>query len=142
MRGGPSHAWNWCDEKGLNVATNADFMGTWELVSVQRWQADGPLIFQGDGAIGCIIYDATGRITFQIMYSTNRPHEYVNEPNQLGYGAYFGSYEIDRDAGTVTHHIIANLNPDLVGTQQKRFFEFSGKLRTPPNPANVTSEFV
>jgi hypothetical protein len=52
-----------------------------------------------------------------------------------GFNAYYGTYDIDDKRGTVTHHVEASLFPNLIGTDQQRFFTLSGRrlaLRTPP----------
>jgi hypothetical protein len=52
-----------------------------------------------------------------------------------GYTAYFGTYEVNEQEGTVTHRVRGSLFPNWVGQEQKRFFEFSGNgpaLKTPP----------
>ena len=55
-----------------------------------------------------------------------------------GYGAYFGTYEIHEAEGFVIHHVEGSLFPNNVGTEQKRFFEFSGdKLILKPPPRQV-----
>jgi Lipocalin-like domain len=49
------------------------------------------------------------------------------------YFAYCGTYVIRGD--TIVHHVAMSLMPNWVGTDQTRFFEFSGDdllLRTPP----------
>jgi hypothetical protein len=43
-----------------------------------------------------------------------------------GYYAYFGTYDVDLRAQTVTHHIKASLRSHEVGTDYVRPFELSG----------------
>jgi len=52
-----------------------------------------------------------------------------------GFVGYYGAYEVDEEQGTVTHHLEGSSFPNWVGTDQRRFFEFSGSrltLSTPP----------
>jgi hypothetical protein len=52
-----------------------------------------------------------------------------------GFQAYFGTYEVNDRERMVIHHVIGCSFPNWVGTDQIRFFEFSGKnltLSTPP----------
>jgi hypothetical protein len=46
-----------------------------------------------------------------------------------GFVAYFGTYDVDEAAHTVTHHVEASLVPSWVGTDVKRQFNFQdGRL--------------
>jgi hypothetical protein len=52
-----------------------------------------------------------------------------------GYYAYFGTYEMDIGAGTITHHVIGSLRPNEVGsklTRQVRLERGRLTLTTPP----------
>jgi Lipocalin-like domain len=52
-----------------------------------------------------------------------------------GYVSYGGSYEINEQERFVIHRLQLSWFPNLVGTEQKRFFEFAGDrltLKTPP----------
>ena len=63
-----------------------------------------------------------------------------------GYVAYFDSYEVDAEAGTVSTRVTGALNPAMVGTEQRREFELAGDrltLCTPPTgPRNVSGVLV
>src|SRR5215471_16373317 len=52
-----------------------------------------------------------------------------------GYFSYCGSYDVDVPKGFIIHHLELSAFPNWVGTDQKRYFEFSGDrltLKTPP----------
>jgi len=52
-----------------------------------------------------------------------------------GYISYCGSYEVNERERFVIHSLQLSSFPNLVGTEQKRFFEFAGDqliLETPP----------
>jgi hypothetical protein len=52
-----------------------------------------------------------------------------------GSSAYCGTYKIDEDKGTITHHIEGDKFPNWEGTDHLRFFKLSGNqltLNTPP----------
>jgi hypothetical protein len=52
-----------------------------------------------------------------------------------GYISYFGSYEVNERERFIIHRLQLSWFPNLVGTEQKRFFEFAGDrlmLKTPP----------
>jgi hypothetical protein len=59
--------------------------------------------------------------------------------------AYCGTYEVNAEKRTVTHHVKANRFPNWEGTDQLRYFEFSGTrliLKTAPIPALGTEWIV
>ncbi len=98
----------------------------------------------GSNPKGVLIYDATGRLSVQIMGS-ERPRfaagnflEGTAEENTAavhGTISYFGTYTIDEASHTVTHHIERSLFPNWDGTDPRRTFTLVGDeltLTTPP----------
>jgi len=62
-----------------------------------------------------------------------------------GFYAYCGTYEVNAEKRTVTHHLKASGFPNWEGTDQLRYFEFSGTrliLKTEPIPALGTEWIV
>ena len=128
------------------------FVGTWRLISAEFRRADGEVLhLYGHDPVGMLVYDAQGHMIGQIM-RRDRPELPAGKQvaNALedyqailkGYVAYFGSYEVDVVAGTVTHHVQGSLIPDWVGAGQVRLFAFAGErltLRTPPTPLRGTT---
>ena len=122
------------------------FLGTWKLVAAEAQQPTGEVMpyRYGAGSIGYIMYDATGHMAVQIMQPNRPPFASgdldTGTPEEIeaafeGYGAYFGTYEIHEAEGFVIHRVEGSLFPNNVGTEQKRFFEFSGDtliLKPPP----------
>ena len=43
-----------------------------------------------------------------------------------GFNSYFGAFDVDEPARTVTHHLESALIPSWVGSDQRRKYEFSG----------------
>ena len=126
-----------------------DFAGTWSLEDSYSEQ-DGhrkslPL---GDGVIGRINYDRAGLMAAQLMgdgrspFSSRDPREVEDAEYRAAfqtYTSYFGSYDIDADAGTVTHHVEGASAPGWPGHEQVRYFELAGDtltLKTPPMRGN------
>jgi hypothetical protein len=121
------------------------FIGTWTLVSTEHRHSDGQLTYPlGREPVGIIMYDAKGYISVQLMHP-DRPAFASGDmdngtPTEIksafeGFVAYFGTYEVNEEKGTVTHHVEGSLFPNWVGSAQRRFFEFSGNrltLSTPP----------
>lgn len=119
------------------------FVGTWRLVSWENRDALGQVNYPyGKDAVGYLIYAADGYMSATLT-KDNRPHFATGDVSggtmeeqamaAQTYAAYCGRYEIQADK--VIHHVEASLFPNWVGTDQARFFEFTGGklvLSTPP----------
>jgi len=113
----------------------ADFVGTWELASIEARGESGdwsPAALPMSGTpVGVIMYDAQGNMAVQI---TGNPRGRETPPEQPeivnGYVAYYAGYEVDTRAGTVTHHRRAHVNPALADLSVVRYYEFSGDTLT------------
>jgi hypothetical protein len=112
------------------------FIGAWRLVSVEDRRADGSLTYPyGERPRGLLLYDATGRMSVQIMRS-DRPPLSSNEWAEVraeeikstveGFTAFFGTYEINEAEATIIHRVEGHVLPDSVGKELKRHYEFSG----------------
>jgi len=113
-------------------------VGTWTLVSRTDSSArgvepaDGPL---GADPIAWISYDTRGHVQAQLMArdraraAASAP-SMVSDPNNSaasgGYDAYFGTYQVDAVAGTVTHRLIGALSAGDVGRTLTRHFVVAG----------------
>jgi hypothetical protein len=102
------------------------FVGTWKLVSIT---GGANLTNRGAKPTGVIMYDADGYMNVQIQ--PDRPRQaYSGTPTAeqaleaiRGYTAYFGTYTIDENAQTVTHHREGKLDAGAV--DYVRRFEMS-----------------
>lgn len=125
--------------------SDSGLVGTWRLVSAEERSEDGrtsPL--WGSAPVGRLMYDDHGRMSAQLMDPKRKPFESEDRLAGTaaemrgafeGYEAYFGSYTVDATAGVVVHHVTGSLFPNLIGTDQRRFFVLSGNrltLTTPP----------
>lgn len=112
----------------------SQFVGTWELISLEGWTEENgwaPLDTWAN-PVGRIIYDPDGNMSAQLTADPPPPDgtEVIG-----GFASYFGHYEVNLTEGTVSHHRLGHLDPDMVGTTVKRFFEFEGDfLRLTPAP--------
>ena len=88
------------------------FIGVWRLVSEER---KGLLIYGGDGSMSL----QTMPIDAPAVSSSAGKRGLGPES---GYVGYFGTYEVDEAAETVSHHIQGSLNPEWDGTVQKRSY--------------------
>jgi hypothetical protein len=120
------------------------FFGTWRHVIST---VDGkPVAGRGPHPKGLIYYDPSGHMSVQVAPDIERRRA-GSEPTPeeakaalAGYIAYFGTYSIDEQACTVTHHRLASVQPgdvaDLV-----RGYEFKGD-RLILRPLGTTHEVV
>ena len=132
-------------------------IGVWELVSLQDHRPNGEVLdWMGKKPSGTLIYSPDGHMSVQIMRDPHpmaaasmwssdgrdlQPSASANEVRDAysGYYAYFGSWEIDERARTVTHHIRGSMRAVEVGANYVRPFEFSGEhlvLRSTVSPAS------
>ncbi|GAB4152913.1 MAG: hypothetical protein Tsb0016_25390 [Sphingomonadales bacterium] len=111
-------------------------IGAWKLMSWCIEYADGRVTYPyGEQARGLLIYTGDGLMN-AVLYGQNRGP--VSTPSVRQAPAaekaalfdsvmqYAGPYRID---GTdVIHHVEYALNPDLLGTQQRRHVRFEGPV--------------
>jgi catechol 1,2-dioxygenase len=115
--------------------TAADFVGTWELASIESPAEAGgwglaAVPFAGM-PVGVIMYDALGNMAVQITSEPRGVETPAEQPEIVnGYVAYYGKYEVDSGAGTVTHHRRGHVNPALAELSVVRYYEFSGDTLT------------
>lgn len=86
-------------------------------------------------------------MSVHIMHSDRTPFKsgdpFHSSPEELKdafdrYFGYFGTYTVDENVGTVTHHVEGASYPNYVGTDQRRSFTWQGNrlvLSTPPERA-------
>lgn len=102
-------------------------IGTWRLLSQHTRHADGTRITpRGENPVGILMYDEHGNMSVQLM----RTEDYTGSTDMTDFNvamglfhSYFGTYTLDTEAQTVTHHIIGAAYPDYVGTDQVRHYE-------------------
>ena len=127
----------------LIAASQADlaakFVGAWKLVDIIGDAAGRPSHY--DHPTGMIIYLPSGRMAVQIA-ATNHRQKFA--PFTVGtisatdqekaaafdsYTAYYGTYTIDAQAGTITHHLESSVVPGRAGNDNVRWFEFPAPNR-------------
>jgi hypothetical protein len=113
----------------LAAAPRDDFIGTWKLVAIEMRNNDGawapaPL---GGKPSGILTYDELGNMAVQIT-TDPRPPENVSAIFEFvdGYVAYFGTYEVNEAAHTVTHHRVEHNNAARRSSDAVRLYELSG----------------
>ena len=114
--------------------------GTWRFASLVMESTEGDVFHPyGENLYGQIMYYTKGHMSFLGM-RPNRPKFvsgdiYGGTPEEIRYAfenfdAYCGTYTIDTEERTVTHRIEGCRFPNWEGTQQKRYYTFSGDTLT------------
>ena len=125
-------------------------VGTWRLVSATQVLADGssrPDPRPGPRGVGYIMYGATGHMCV-VLANPDRPAwEVAASPSDRevrtaldGLVAYCGTYNTNEQEHYVVHHVEADSEPPIMGTDRKRFVTITGKqlvLRPAVLPAGV-----
>ena len=126
-----------------SAAGRKKFIGMWKMISGEsKDQATGEVSYPwGKDPFGRLLYDQAGRVFVQLMNPGRRSVGGVSNRGAAaaistasaddmremltGFNAYFGIFDVDRDSGTVIHHLQSALIPSWVGTDQRRRYEFS-----------------
>ncbi|HEX6387442.1 MAG TPA: lipocalin-like domain-containing protein [Anaerolineae bacterium] len=116
------------------------FVGTWQLIDAQARLANGKVLHPyGQNPAGMLIYDANGHMSVQLMDADRQTFAVADKSRGTveemkaaieKYEAYFGTYDIDEEGKVVRHHASGSLLPNWTGTDQVRFYEFSGNRLT------------
>ena len=131
-------------------------IGTWQLQSRTDRTADGHVVPEpslGAHPTGYLIYDNAGHMAAQLSASDRADVTCAitsaagsNNPEHIGgYDAYFGRYEVDTEAGLVTHIMDGALSPHDVGRHITRRFHLEGDTLTiqfEPGGTGITRTIV
>lgn len=121
-------------------------LGAWDLISWEETNAaTGEIAYPcGKNAVGQIIYDASGRMSAQIMNPERRevggqPRVNLSWVKELsgaqaldvlsGYISYFGRFTVDEARHAITHHVNGDIKPGTAAVDKVRFAEFLTKDR-------------
>jgi hypothetical protein len=118
------------------TSLSATLPGTWRLLSRIDVTAAGehrPEPSLGEGPHALLFYDRSGNFAAQFM-RRDRSVEVPDGPSgaknnsraQGGYDAYFGTYTIDDEKGTVTQRLVGALSRENVGHVLTRAMEVDG----------------
>lgn len=122
-------------------------LGTWRYIGTR---INGSSWDRGANPQGMIYYGPHGEMAVQIAPDVKRPRaSAVMTPQEAftavkDYIAYFGSYSVDEQAGTVTHHRQDSLQPGDTGDLVRRyeFIDDQLVLRAPNSTLEVTWERI
>jgi hypothetical protein len=110
--------------------------GTWRLLSRIDVTAAGerrPEPSLGEDPLALLIYDRSGHFAAQFM-RRDRSGDVPDGPSGAannsrardGYDAYFGTYTVDDEKGSVTQHLLGSLSREHVGAVLTRDMEVQG----------------
>jgi len=124
--------------------------GSWKFIADQLLDSADHVIQQDTAVTGLLIYTPDGKVSVQFLWKSTRV-PVLNDTlmskdgksNGLGlgfntwnieqartlidtYDAYFGEYEVDWAAGSVTHIVNGSLRPEKEGTVHRRTFQLKG----------------
>ena len=114
-------------DKPANAGIGDRLIGAWRLAWLENPGADGKV--QRADSVGTLVYTADGHMSVQIMAHDPgaAPAAGPVQYELGGYEAYYGRYDIDERAHSVTHHVEGALVRSLIGKDLTRVYEFSGK---------------
>ena len=117
-------------------------VGCWQMV--EAWNINDPKKPEdktypwGQPPLGYWVYDPAGNVSVQISINPPLPNVDVTTPNWWdlasivtdsmiasfdNYMAYFGTYTVDYESGTVTHNVTTDVLRAYTGTAQPRPFK-------------------
>ncbi len=88
-------------------------IGAWHMVSMEEQGADGKLTHHSDRT-AMLLYTRDGHVSVQVMSPPESGAEANPAYSVNGYEASFGSFDMDRKAHTLTHHLQGANVPALV----------------------------
>lgn len=128
------------ESQSPRMSLSASLVGTWKLKSrVDRTISGEPRVEPslGEDPIAILYYDRSGHFAAQFMRrdrSSAAEATTVSGPNNTravgGYDAYFGTYVVDDERGTVTQRLVGALSAENVGHIVTRAMTVSGDTLT------------
>ena len=114
----------------------SEIIGTWKFVSMVVKTESGKTVYPyGEKPFGMLIYTPDGHMSVLLMnpdrkkFASDDPKAGTSEEIKQAYeefDAYCGTYTVDENKGTVTHHLEGAKFPNWVGTDQGRYFKLEG----------------
>ena len=128
-------------QRGAASSKAGQLVGAWDLTARSVRRSDGTVIADpvlGERPLGRLFYDASGVMMLQMMRqgrasamtTPGNSRDAGNARIVLGYDAYFGRFNVDERAGTITHHVEGSLFPEDLGKDFVRAFTLDGDALT------------
>ena len=116
-------------------------LGAWQLESRTVIGAAGETLLDpvlGKQPLGRLFYDVSGHMMLQMMRLDrakaisvpSNPQDSTNPRLVLGYDSYFGTFQLNEPAGTITHHVEGSLFPEDLGKDFVRLLTVEGDTLT------------
>ena len=126
------NVWERLNRSTAAVDDERRFFGFWEIDRVERRaiDGDGEEIPTEQYAEGYLIYMPSGYMAVHLMrpgrdpYAGTRPTAAEAEAAIRGYVSYAGPYSVHAEDGVVVHHQAGHLDPNRIGDDARRGFEF------------------
>ena len=104
-------------------------VGAWRMLSFESFDQNGTAR-PGNYDVGMIVYDASGRMSAQLMHSSNKASAPLAADAERAaayrrYLGYWGPFSVDEAKGVVVHHVEGSSNPSWVGSNQVRHYRLS-----------------
>jgi hypothetical protein len=111
-------------------------IGTWTLISVANIYPDSSRVYPyGKDPQGLLMFDEKGNYAIQILKAV-RPKVESGDKNKCtqeestalvqGSNSHFGKYEVNEQRGTIRFIIEHAFYPNWEGTEQERFYTYTG----------------
>lgn len=133
------------------AATSDDrrFFGFWAIDALKRETLEGESTVTGEFAEGYLAYMPSGYMAVQLMrpgrssYEGMRPTAGEADAAMGTYVSYAGPFTVQADEGYVRHYRAANLEPNGIGVDAQRFYEFQdGQLILMPPSRTVAGHQI
>ena len=139
---------NYCDSDPKNEKCSSQkdqLIGTWKFISLIAKSDKGDVIYPyGENIFGRLMYDSQGNMSALLMHP-ERPNFVSGDPMNgtpeeiktafEKFDAYCGTYTIGEENSIITHHVQGSKFPNLIGTDQIRYFKISNdtlRIKAPP----------
>ena len=139
------------EKVALSTASDIDsrFLGFWEIDRVERRMADGREVPTPQYEHGYLIYMPSGHMMVHLtrpdraFYEGSRPTATEAVAALQSYVSYVGSFTVDDNESVVVHRRDGHLNPNRVGDETSRAFEFrNDQLILKPPAVNVDGQVL
>jgi Lipocalin-like domain len=120
-------------------------IGAWKLASARFELSTGEVLHQfGEHPEGLLIYAQTGQMSAHIVrcgrarFVSDEILAATQAETKIAFDgliSYFGTYDVDEAAGTVSHHVAGSSFPNWENETQVRNFHFRDGLLTLTTPA-------
>ena len=125
----------------VTPGARSQILGAWQLELRTVRDANGEMLLDpvlGKQPLGRLVYDASSHMALQMMRQPRaqaisvppNPRDSNNPRIVLGYDSYFGTFQVNAAAGTITHHVEGSLFPEDLGKDFQRSFSIEGDTFT------------